>query len=171
MTLVEKARVFATAAHAGQVRKYTGVPYITHPIEVAKILRKVEHTEAQLCAALLHDTLEDTKVTESLLREEFGDEITSLVKWLTDVSTPADGNRAARKALDRAHIAKAPAEAQTVKLADLISNTQSIAANDKKFAAVYVKEKRALLDVLQKADKYLWNDAYDLVVAVEESLL
>ncbi|NDF14778.1 HD domain-containing protein, partial [bacterium] len=55
MTLVEKARQFATLAHEGQVRKYTGQPYIVHPEEVAGIVSTVPHTEAMLAAAFLHD--------------------------------------------------------------------------------------------------------------------
>lgn len=157
-----KARLFADAAHkaVGQVRKYTHEPYIVHPIEVAEIVRSVPHTEAMVCAAYLHDVLEDTKVTEETLRAEFGDEVTDLVVWLTDVSTKQDGKRAARKALDREHLAKAPAEAQTVKVADLISNTKTITKFDPEFAKTYLEEKLALLEVLTKANKELRDRAY-----------
>jgi (p)ppGpp synthase/HD superfamily hydrolase len=152
-----KAKLFAEAAHkaVGQVRKYTNQPYIVHPIEVAEIVKSVPHTDAMVAAAYLHDVLEDTKVTEQTLREEFGDEIADLVVWLTDISTKKDGNRTVRKALDREHLAQAPAEAQTVKLADLISNTKSIVKYDPEFAKTYLEEKLALLDVLTKGDKVL----------------
>ena len=152
--IVSKAMVFATAAHAavGQKRKYTGEPYIVHPIEVADIVINVGGSNAMIAAALLHDVLEDTDVTFDLLVDEFGSEVAELVLWLTDVSKPEDGNRSTRKAIDRQHIASAPAEAQTVKVADLISNTQSIVAYDPDFAKTYLKEKRLLLDVLTKAD-------------------
>jgi len=158
-----KARLFADAAHkaVGQVRKYTNAPYIVHPIEVAEIVRSVPHTDAMIAAAYLHDVLEDTKVTESELRAEFGDEITDLVVWLTDVSTKQDGKRAERKALDREHLAQAPAEAQTVKVADLISNTKTIVKFDPEFAEIYLEEKLSLLDVLTKADKELRREAYE----------
>lgn len=159
-----KARLFADAAHkaVGQVRKYTNAPYIVHPIEVAEIVRTVPHTDAMVCAAFLHDVLEDTKVTEETLRKEFGDEVTDLVVWLTDVSTKQDGKRAQRKALDREHLAQAPAEAQTVKVADLISNSKTITKFDPEFAAVYIEEKLALLDVLTKADKELRRQGYEI---------
>jgi len=78
-----------------------------------------------------------------------------LVGWLTDVSRPDHGNRAARKAVDRAHSAAAPAAAQTVKLADLISNTRSILEHDQKFAKTYLEEKRLLLEVMTKGDSTL----------------
>lgn len=155
--MVERARMFATAAHAavGQLRKYTFEPYIVHPAEVAEIVASVGGSDAQIAAAWLHDTVEDTGVTSELIRKEFGDEVATLVGWLTDVSRPDHGNRAARKAVDRAHTASAPAEAQTIKLADLICNTKSIVAHDPEFARVYLAEKRALLEVMTKGDARL----------------
>lgn len=155
--IVEKARVFATAAHAAvsQLRKYTFEPYIVHPAEVVSIVRSVPHTPEMLAAAWLHDTVEDTGVSIETIRAEFGDKVAELVGWLTDVSRPEQGNRAVRKAIDRAHTAQAPAEAQTVKLADLISNTKSIMAHDEKFAKTYLAEKRALLEVMTKGDATL----------------
>ena len=160
-TLVERARVFATAAHAavGQLRKYTYEPYIVHPAEVASIVGRVSHTPEMLAAAWLHDTVEDTGVTIEVIKAEFGDEVAELVGWLTDVSRPEQGNRATRKAIDRAHTAMAPADAQTVKLADLISNTRSIMKHDVEFAKVYLAEKRMLLEVMTKGDAKLMAEA------------
>ncbi len=161
MNVTDKARVFATAAHAavGQTRKYTGEPYVVHPIEVSELVASVGGTDAMVAAALLHDVLEDTGVTFDVLEAEFGSEVAELVLWLTDVSKPEDGNRSTRKALDRQHSAAAPAEAQTIKVADLISNTRSIVAHDPGFAKVYLEEKRLLLAVLTKADPALLNQA------------
>jgi (p)ppGpp synthase/HD superfamily hydrolase len=155
--IVERARMFATAAHAavGQLRKYTFEPYIVHPAEVAGIVAEAGGTPEMIAAAWLHDTVEDTGVTSELIRAEFGDEVATLVGWLTDVSRPDHGNRAARKAVDRAHTAAAPAEAQTIKLADLICNTKSIVAHDPKFAVTYLAEKRELLEVMTKGDPRL----------------
>lgn len=155
--IVERARLFATAAHAavGQTRKYTGEPYVVHPIEVSELVASVGGTDAMVAAALLHDVLEDTDVTVDLLEAEFGSEVADLVLWLTDVSTPEDGNRSTRKALDRQHSAAAPAAAQTIKVADLISNTRTIVEFDPGFARTYLAEKRLLLDVLTRADPTL----------------
>ena len=165
MNTVERAKVFATAAHAavGQTRKYTGEPYVVHPMEVASLVESVGGTEAMVAAALLHDVLEDTGVTVDVLEEQFGSEVADLVLWLTDVSKPNDGNRSTRKALDRQHSAAAPAAAQTVKVADLISNTRSIVAHDPDFAKVYLAEKRLLLDVLTRADPTLLTMAREQV--------
>jgi (p)ppGpp synthase/HD superfamily hydrolase len=162
MEVVEKARVFATAAHAAvaQLRKYTNEPYIVHPAEVFAIVSTVDGaTEEMLAAAWLHDVVEDTGVTIEVIREMFGTKVAELVGWLTDVSRPEQGNRATRKAIDRAHSAMAPAEAQTVKLADLISNTRSIMAHDEKFAKTYLEEKRLLLEVMTKGDATLMAEA------------
>lgn len=155
MNLVETARIFATAAHAaiGQKRKYTGDHYIVHPAEVAAIVSQVPGcTPEMIAAAWLHDVVEDTGVSIDIIRQIFGDKVADLVAWLTDVSKPEDGNRRIRKAIDRAHSASAPAEAQTVKLADLLSNTRSITEYDPNFAVVYIREKKALLEVLTKGD-------------------
>lgn len=117
--LEERARIFATAAHAavGQKRKYTGEDYADHPIAVAEIVSSVPHTEEMLAAALLHDVVEDTKVDINLIHAMFGSAVGTLVYWLTDQSKPTDGNREKRKAIDREHSASAPAKAQTIKLA------------------------------------------------------
>lgn len=162
MTIVEQARIFATAAHSAvaQLRKYTNEPYIVHPAEVFSIVSTVEGaTEEMLAAAWLHDVVEDTGVTIEVIRAEFGDKVAELVGWLTDVSRPEQGNRATRKAIDRAHSAMAPAEAQTIKLADLISNTRSIVEHDEKFARTYLEEKRMLLAVMNKGDAGLMAEA------------
>ncbi|MVA99819.1 HD domain-containing protein [Nitratireductor sp. CAU 1489] len=159
--MYEKALVFATTAHAavGQQRKYTGEPYIVHPIAVAEIVKSVPHTPEMIAAALLHDVVEDTLVTIEEIEAQFGAKVAELVGWLTDVSKPEDGNRAKRKAMDRDHIAKAPPEAKTIKLADLIDNTASIKARDPDFWRVYRREKAALLNVLQEGDKSLLERA------------
>ena len=165
MNMVERARVFATAAHAAvkQVRKYTFEPYIVHPTEVASIVASVPHTDVMLAAAWLHDTVEDTGVSIVDIQVEFGNEVASLVGWLTDVSKPEQGNRAVRKAMDREHTAMAPAAAQTVKLADLIANSRSILAHDPAFAQVYLEEKRMLLEVLTRGDATLMVRARSIV--------
>lgn len=161
MNLVERARIFATAAHGAldHRRKYTGEPYTEHLEEVVSYVRTVSDSNEMLAAAWLHDVLEDTQVSERLLRAHFPQEVVALVMWLTDVSKPEDGNRAARKRLDADHIAAAPPDAQTIKYADLISNTRSIFEHDPNFARVYLNEKRYLLWVATKGNFTLWQTA------------
>ena len=159
--VVIEAFRFARDAHAaiGQRRKHTGEPYIVHPLAVANLVRSVPHTEAMLAAALLHDVVEDTPITLEEIDAHFGPEVTELVDWLTDVSRPQDGNRATRKHLDLLHTAKATPAAKTIKLADLIDNTKTIAVHDPGFWDRYRKEKRALLQVLREGDPILWRMA------------
>jgi (p)ppGpp synthase/HD superfamily hydrolase len=165
MTLEDRARTFATAAHAAvaQLRKYTNEPYIVHPAEVVSILKTRPHDPEMVAAAWLHDVVEDTGVSIEVIRAEFGSKVSDLVGWLTDVSRPEQGNRATRKAIDRAHTAAAPAEAQTIKLCDLISNTRSIVEHDAEFARVYLAEKRLLLEVMTKADPELMRRAREQI--------
>ena len=166
MDVVHKAQVYAMAAHASvkQLRKYTNEPYIVHPAEVASIVASVPgSTPDMVAAAWLHDVVEDTGCTHTDIHMAFGADIAALVGWLTDVSKPEDGNRKTRKAIDREHTAQAPAEAQTIKLADLISNSKSIMQHDPEFARVYLEEKRLLLEVLTKGDPGLHAEASKFV--------
>ena len=163
----ERAKDFATRYHGSidQRRKYTDEPYIMHPAAVVELVRSVDHTEAMIAAAWLHDTVEDTPATLDEVERVFGGTVAALVEMLTDVSKPTDGNREKRKAIDRAHTAKASPEAKTIKLADLIDNTRSIVARDPKFAKVYLAEKALLLEVLREGDAELWKIAHALTQA------
>lgn len=162
--LVARAEAFATKAHEGQKRKYTETPYIEHPAAVMELVASVPHTPEMLAAAWLHDVVEDCGVATSLIDMEFGPEVANLVGWLTDVSTPRDGNRATRKAIDRAHTAKAPPFAKTVKLAALIDNLWFTIEHDPEFyayefAAVYLVENAELLTMLRPGDSTLFLTA------------
>ena len=75
---IRRAFVFSRAAHCGQIRK-SGEPYITHPIAVAKILTDWRIDSQGLCAALLHDVMEDTGVAKLTLAEHFGKSVADLV--------------------------------------------------------------------------------------------
>lgn len=150
--LLAQAIKFAAKAHEGQVRKYTGEPYVTHPLAVMKIVQEVPHTTEMLSAAVLHDVVEDTPFELEDINREFGSLVASYVDGLTDISKPEDGNRRTRKALDRDHTAQQGAEVQTIKLADLIHNTYSIQKHDPGFYEVYKQEKIELLNVLTKGD-------------------
>jgi len=161
--VVAEALVFAYKAHDGQVRKYTGEPYIVPPISVAALVASITDNQGIIAAALLHDTVEDTDVTIADIHQEFGGYIAAWVSDLTDVSKPEDGNRASRKAIDLQHTARALPPAKTIKLADLIDNSKSILERDPNFAVYYMKEKRALLEVLKEGDKTLYVTAKKIV--------
>lgn len=163
--LERRAALFAANAHGAidQRRKYTFEPYICHPAAVAERVRSVPHTPEMLAAAWLHDVVEDTPVTIEEVLGAFGKNVAELVRWLTKVSRPEEGNRAMRQLIDRRYLARAPAPAQTVKLADIADNVSSIASRDPEFARVYLREKAACLEVLRNGDPVL-------IAWVEESL-
>jgi|TARA_B110000196_G_C21004173_1_gene594483 (p)ppGpp synthase/HD superfamily hydrolase len=141
---------FAVEAHTGQTRKYTGEDYIVHPMAVADMVERHGGDEVQVCAALLHDVVEDTPVTNDDIRDNFGDDIAIMVQWLTDTSKPSDGNRRIRKGIDAKRLAEAPAEAQFVKLADMIDNASTIFRFDKAFTKQFKKEMAHLVEVMTK---------------------
>ena len=163
MNIIERAMHFAEESHYGQLRKYTGEPYIVHPFCVTALVRSVIHDGEVAAAALLHDVVEDCGVTHATLKDRFGQRVADLVEMVTDVSRPEDGNRRVRKEIDLEHLIRACSEAQTIKLADLIDNTKSIVAFDPQFAKVYLEEKRRLLCVLHKGSQKLWDIADNLV--------
>lgn len=161
-SLAYRAMMFAREAHKNQVRKYTGNPYVDHLAEVAGIVATVScmeynvhvfpvtrHIEEMISVAWLHDCVEDQGVSLNDISGQFGERVMVGVSLLSDLET---GNRAERKAASRARLAEAPAWVQTIKCADLISNTSSIVMHDPKFAVTYLEEKRLLLEVMTKAD-------------------
>jgi hypothetical protein len=107
---IRRAYEFAARCHEGQLRK-SGDPYITHPVAVAEIAIDSGLDGATVCAALLHDVIEDTGCDAARLREEFGDEITTLVQNTTELDRchdqaaidAADDHALTLKVLDRLH--------------------------------------------------------------------
>lgn len=154
--LVNDALMLAIKAHGTQRRKYTGEPYVVHPIAVSEIVETVDHTPEMIAAALLHDVVEDTAITLREIRDQFGPVVAEYVHYCTNVSEKKDGNRTFRKKMDADHFALGPAESQTIKIADLISNAESIVLHDQKFFHTAFKhEKKYMLSVLTKADPIL----------------
>ncbi len=82
---IKKAYDYANDLHFGQTRQ-SGEPYITHPLSVAYILAEMHADRDTLCAALLHDTLEDTKTSKEEISELFNKEIANLVNGVTKIS-------------------------------------------------------------------------------------
>jgi GTP pyrophosphokinase len=83
--LIDRAFSYAQMAHSGQTR-ISGEPYIIHPVEVALILADIEMDSATICAALLHDVVEDTSITYLNIVAEFGEEIALLVEGVTKLN-------------------------------------------------------------------------------------
>tara|TARA_R110000824_G_C14861106_1_gene641211 strand:- start:42 stop:587 length:546 start_codon:yes stop_codon:yes gene_type:complete len=168
--LIDFALRYAAEAHGDQKRKYTGKPYIIHPIAVAQTVASVTDDCNMISAAFLHDVIEDTDRTYEDIRDAgFGYEVAEYVLGMTDVSVLSDGNRATRKRLDLEHLAVQSSQVQTIKLADLIDNSHSIITHDGSFAPVYMAEKKLLLEVLTKGDGSLREKALGIVRAYERS--
>ena len=83
--LIFKALELSNNAHKNQIRK-SGEPFILHPIEVAKILTSIKLDSDSIIAGLLHDTVEDTKLTINEIKNKFGNQIAQLVEGLTKIS-------------------------------------------------------------------------------------
>ena len=117
---VAKAVEFATRWHGDQ-RRPTGAPYLEHLLEALEVLvRGACVTDPEvLCAAVLHDVVEDTPCTLADVRLEFGDRVADLVGWVTIPET--DGDRKAAKEAYLTGLRQAPDDAILVKLADRVS--------------------------------------------------
>lgn len=116
------ARAFfaARAAHAGQVRGGSEMPYLMHPIRVATLLERESCGEAAIAAALLHDVVEDSGLTLGDVVNSFGAEVGELVAALTE--DPAIEDWEHRKLVLRARVAEAGRVAATIYAADKIAN-------------------------------------------------
>ena len=152
---INTAAQFAHAAHKGQLRKGgSQTAYITHPAEVAEIVKKYGGGEAAIIAAWLHDTVEDTHVTLYDIEQEFGPRIASLVDELTDnpALTKAQQHQAQ---IDGA--AYKTSNAALVKAADQLSNVRSLYLNPPDWprtqAQAYVKKASAVLASLRCSHK------------------
>jgi guanosine-3',5'-bis(diphosphate) 3'-pyrophosphohydrolase len=124
-----EALQFAAHKHRDQRRKDPDAsPYINHPIALANILWGAGgiHDPAVICAALLHDTVEDTETTEAELVEHFGPKVASIVMEVTD---DKDLEKPERKQLQIDHAPHLSREAKLVKLADKIANIRDVASS------------------------------------------
>lgn len=154
----EEALQFAAKAHGNQQRKYTDELYIEHPKRVAETVKSVRHSPEMICAAYLHDVVEDTPVTLEDIKKKFGGTVAGLVEELTDEYVKEKYphlNRRRRKDKEVERQAKMSPEAKTIKLADVIDNTLDIVRNDKGFARKYVPEMEALTEALQGGNEEL----------------
>lgn len=159
--IVLDAMKFAYEVHKDHKRKYLGDPYTNHLAEVVAITASVNAGPVVLATAWLHDTIEDVDVTHEFLIERFGYTVANGVLLLSDLET--EGNRAQRKAQSRYRLSTTSDWIQTIKVADLISNTRNIVQHDPKFAVTYLEEKRLLLEMLPLANHHLKDYAQKIL--------
>lgn len=175
-TMTQDALAVASLYHRDQKRKYTNEPYIEHPKLVANIIHDYMESCDDIplftfdpmdyciihCAALLHDTIEDTNATYEEIQKVFGKSVCDLVYWLTDELTPADGNRKFRKQKYLEKILESPYDAKCLKIADILANIRNLAEvvpeEDKDFAIKYIGEKEELVKALKTLKERKKND-------------
>lgn len=124
---VTDAIEFAQVSHGDQVRP-TGVPYIEHLLEALQALvvgAGVTDPDV-LSAVVLHDVVEDTPVSVGELADRFGPRVAELVGWVTIPGAGPGKDRADVKSASLARLADAPRDAKLVKLADRLSNVQTL---------------------------------------------
>ncbi len=134
---------YARKAHKGQTRKYSGLPYITHPISVGETLFDAGADQAVVQAGILHDVVEDTDLTIHDIAKDFGSAVAGLVLEVTDVYTKEaypEWNRARRKAAEADRLAGVSTDAKAIKMADCADNSASILLHDPRFAKKYLAE-------------------------------
>jgi len=144
--LTKKAYHFAVMAHTGQVRR-GGEPYIFHPMGVALQVAKVVEDTDMIAAALLHDVIEDTRITKEDLTVEFNENIANLVQELTIDQKQKE--ILGKKVYLGIEILKMTDEALLIKLADRFHNVRDlITLDDIEFIKLYYKETIYILEKL-----------------------
>jgi GTP diphosphokinase / guanosine-3',5'-bis(diphosphate) 3'-diphosphatase len=123
---IERAYELAATMHAGQARN-SGDPYITHPLAVATILAELGMPQDVICAALLHDTVEDTAYTIDELRADFGDDIASMVDGVTKLDKVKYGDAAQAETVRKMVVAMSrDIRVLVLKLADRLHNMRTL---------------------------------------------
>ena len=126
--LLNRAYVYAMKAHGAQTRA-SGAPYISHPLEVAAILTDLKLDDSTIVAALLHDTIEDTRVTRAEINRKFGKDIGDLVDGLTKIKKLDLVSKRAEQAENLRKLLLAIADdvrVLLVKLADRLHNMRTL---------------------------------------------
>lgn len=122
--MIFRAIEFAAKAHAGQFRKGTNIPYIFHPLGVAKILIEYNCSEEIILAGMLHDTIEDTPVTIEDIRRAFGEEVARLVEGASEPDKSDSWENRKRHTIE--YLKTAPLNVLLVACADKLDNIRAI---------------------------------------------
>ena len=165
---------FAKKWHGDQKRKYTGEPYWYHLVNVAKLAHTHNLDNISTCAAILHDLVEDTKMTTKdllgeldLLNFNVGEcfAISYFVSQLTSKYSSKEFpniKRSKRKKLEAERLIQISATAQSLKYCDIIDNCKDIKELDPVFAEKYLAEKRYVLKGMNKGNEELYQKALDI---------
>ncbi|MBD2132634.1 HD domain-containing protein [Sphaerospermopsis sp. FACHB-1094] len=126
-----EALVYATRLHGDQVRKISGVPYVSHLLSVAALVLEAGGTEEEAIAALLHDSIEDQggKSTREEIRQLFGETVVTIIDGCTEWDTPPKPPWQERKQRYLDHLRCASPSVRLVSLADKLHNARSLLAD------------------------------------------
>jgi (p)ppGpp synthase/HD superfamily hydrolase len=142
-TSIQMAFDFARQKHEGQMRKFKKAPYIEHPQEVVKILQQYTNNETIICAAYLHDVLEDTETSYQEIILSFNIQVANIVLELTSLKEKAlEMGKAQYLTTKINHMSS---EARLIKLADRFHNVSEIEKSPKDFSLKYAKETAFIL--------------------------
>jgi len=169
---ITHAANIASILHLGQTRKYTGRPYIEHPARVAGRLTRLGCREEMICAAWLHDTLEDCDVSFDKLHSAYAIplDVCLLVHLMTNPSKKYSNlNRAERKKMDLAHLKNTPREVRMIKLADRTDNLRELDPTQP-FAVQYMNESLALLAELSNTNEELEIDLVEEIKRLDNAV-
>ena len=161
---------YAVIAHKGQVRKGgNDIPYIVHPIDVAKRVFYFGGDLNMQIAGVLHDVVEDCAgYNQYHIEEKFGEDVASLVFYMT-TSVKGPAPRVQRKALEKELIASMPVRAKIIKAADIMSNL-STAHKLGDFGQKYIEEKFALLEVMQDLPPEIYIQLLEAITKARDDL-
>lgn len=178
MTLYQTALTLAVEAHAGQIRKHNGTPYVVHPIMVARMVEAANFGEKVVAAALLHDVLEDTDVTAETLEGVVGSSVLLMVQALSEEKGMEWRER---KAQYIKTVVAAGESVWAISVADKIHNAESLLAfhsevgraawrvfNKGKVDKIWFEE--TLLSALQAVWQHPLLDQYALLVQKMQQL-
>ena len=130
MPRLQDAIAYACQAHAGQVRKGTAVPYVSHLLAVCALVLEAGGDESLACAAVLHDVIEDCGAGhEAAIAARFGAEVAAVVRACSDTDVLPKPPWPVRKMAYLAHLEEADGGVLLVSCADKLHNARSIAAD------------------------------------------
>ena len=130
--LTRDALAFAASSHAGQTRDSDDSPFVTHPVEVARLLHEAGYSDEVVAAGVLHDVLENTGAGSDELERRFGSEVTRLVAAVSDDESIDDYGE--RKAALREQVARAGECAAAVFAADKVSKARELRVRGGRFS-------------------------------------
>lgn len=161
-SLIFDAIEYAARAHREHYRKGTKIPYIIHPISVAKILIEYDCAEEVIIAGLLHDAIEDTAVTFEDIRRSFGEKVASLVKAASEPDKSDTWENRKRHTIEC--LKTAPMDVLLLSCADKLDNIRSIKEDYERFGESVWKRFRRAKD----AQKWYYSALADLFMSRAE---